>query len=104
MKKNILLSICAIIFACCAISFIFGKYIAKSKMETNLYPKTGVVYYVDHSTDIILIEDFFGELWLYEGADDWMEGDICAMIMDNNGTEEIKDDEIMTIRYDGWVE
>lgn len=72
--------------------------------KANLYPKSGTVIYVDKDGDVILIEDLAGHRWLYGGAEDWLEGDMVSMIMNNNGTEKIKDDEIVKIQYEGWRE
>lgn len=72
--------------------------------KANLYPKSGTVIYVDKDGDVILIEDLAGHRWIYGGAEDWLEGDMVSMIMNSNGTEQIKDDEIIKIQYEGWRE
>lgn len=77
-----------------------SAYISKA----NLYPKSGAVIYVDKAGDVILIEDLVGHRWIYGGAEDWLEGDMVSMIMDSRGTEQIKDDEIIKIQYEGWRE
>lgn len=37
-------------------------------------------------------------------AEDWFEGDIAALVMFDNGTPEIEDDEVVTASYCGWTE
>lgn len=71
---------------------------------SHVYPLCGVVIEVNHAEDYIAIEDFNGNIWEWNGAEDWCEGDIAAMIMEDNGTEIIYDDIIMDIAYNGWVE
>lgn len=67
----------------------------------HLYPLSTIVYDVCEENDIVTIEDFNGNLWQFSGVEDWRKGDICAVIFDSKGTEEIKDDEIIKVRYSG---
>lgn len=71
---------------------------------SHVYPLCGIVIEVNHTEDYIAIEDFTGNVWKWEGAEDWHEDDIAAMIMHDNNTEIIYDDIIMDIAYNGWVE
>lgn len=71
---------------------------------SHAYPLCGIVIEVNYAEDYIAIEDFTGNVWEWEGAEDWHEGDIAAMIMHDNNTEIIYDDIIMDITYNGWVE
>ena len=68
----------------------------------GLYPKTCVVTDVNYVTDTVQIEDFNGEIWEFHGCEDWVEDDICSVIMYDNGTEIIYDDVILSVRYSGW--
>lgn len=68
------------------------------------YPLCGIVVDVNYSDDCITIEDFNGNLWVWEGAEDWCVNDIAAMIMYDNGTEHIYDDVIISITYNGYLE
>ena len=83
-----------------AIGFVGGRLYEQKQVESNLYPKTGHILYVDHKANLLLIEDPLGHHWLYEGTKDWVEGDLCSMIMNNNGTDGIKDDEIVMLCYE----
>lgn len=70
----------------------------------GLYAKSTVVVEINEDDDIVVVEDFNGFLWEFEGCEDWVVGDICAMVMDNNGTPEtIFDDIILNTTYCGWV-
>ena len=101
----VILIVFAIIFIICG-SFFFGRYMGECDINERYYPKTGIVQYIDKdvSNGLLLIEDNFGMRWLWDGADGWQEGDIVSMIMDNKKTPKMKDDEIVTIEYDGHID
>lgn len=93
-----------------ALSFTGMGTIAKVQYQagaddimSHVYPLCGIVTEVNYAEDYITIEVFNGNMWEWEGTEDWNEGDIAAMIMDDNGTEIIYDDIIMDISYNGWV-
>lgn len=100
MKKYVVM---AVLFAL-AIGFYAGCYYVEKYVDNRYYPNSGYILYADYDNDLLLIEDTSGMKWLYEGVEDWMDGDRCSMIMDNKGTENIKDDDIIKIRYEGWGE
>lgn len=91
------------IIAVLGLFYLIG-YQSAYTSRANLYPKSGTVIYVDKDGDVILIEDLAGHRWIYGGAEDWLEGDMVSMIMNSNGTEKIKDDEIVVVKYEGWRE
>lgn len=64
----------------------------------NQYPAAGTVTVTG---DTVYVTDSTGNVWSFEGAEDWQTGDRAAMLMDDNGTETIYDDEILQIRYIG---
>ena len=64
----------------------------------NQYPAAGTVTVTG---DTVYVTDSTGNVWSFEGAEDWQTGDRAAMLMDDNGTETIYDDEILQIRYVG---
>lgn len=72
-------------------------------IQDNIYPETGTVIVVDEQEDTVTVEDFNGNQWEFLGAEDWMVGDICSMIMDGKGTDEIYDDEIIAAKYSGYT-
>ena len=68
------------------------------------YAKSFIVVDLDYDKDIVTIEDFNGFTWEFFGCDDWEKGDICAALMDDNGTTEtIFDDCIVNTTYCGWI-
>ena len=66
------------------------------------YPTCATVVELDRENDEVVVEDFNGNLWAFDGCEDWAEGDICAMIMNDEGTSEIYDDTIVQVRYCGY--
>ena len=72
--------------------------------QTNMgfYPMTTVVTDVNYGTDEVTCTDFNGNNWVFTECEDWNKGDICSMIMCDNGTEIIYDDNIISEHYDGW--
>ena len=70
----------------------------------EIYSNCGIVSNVDYENDLVSVEDFGGFVWQFFGCEDWEEGDICAMTMDNNGTPNtIFDDIVVNTNYCGWV-
>lgn len=70
----------------------------------NYYPLSCYVDYIDYDNNIVTVVDFGTENeWEFEGVEDWMEGDICSMIMYDNGTQTIYDDEIVKVKYCGYI-
>lgn len=65
---------------------------------------SGIVTEVNRQENKVVVTDSTGNKWEFDGAEDWHMSDIAAMIMEDNGTEEIYDDEIIDIQYDGRVE
>lgn len=72
--------------------------------ENHIYSLTTVVEYVDYDHDKVYCKDFNGEVWYFNGCEDWIEGDIASMVMFDNGSKIIYDDEIISIKYCGWFE
>lgn len=77
---------------------------AQTVEAENLYPMTTIVVEVNEEEDTVSVVDFNGEEWTFEGAEEWNKGDIASMIMDTKGTEIIYDDEIVSVKYDGWLD
>ena len=63
----------------------------------------GMVELVNHEQDFMVLVDYNGNEWIYEGVEDFDCGDIVAAIMEERGTPTIYDDEIIMIRYAGYM-
>lgn len=95
------ISLCVAFFTAITIAAFAPK---TAEPEHKLYPMTAMVFELDEENDLVIIEDFNGNLWDFEGIEEWMIGNICSVIMDDIGTETIFDDEIVSVRYDGWID
>ena len=70
--------------------------------EINLYPQAAVVMDVEEETGLITTVDENGELWQFFD-DEWLPGDLCLMIMSDEGTLEIWDDVIISKKNAGSI-
>lgn len=71
--------------------------------SAEIYPNTYIVVAVDQQEDVIVLEDFNGNVWVWEGAEDWFVGDVASALMDDQNTGSIYDDEILMLRYTGYL-
>lgn len=71
--------------------------------SAETYAMTTVVVSVDYNTDTVEVEDFNGNIWAFNGYEDWQVFDVCSLVMDDNDTVIIYDDVIMSMRYNGWL-
>ena len=73
-----------------------------SEPDSRYYPQAGWVSEIEPSEDIVTVTWFNGNQFQFYGVEDWEQGDICAMIMDTNGTpNNLRDDSIVAVRYCG---
>lgn len=68
------------------------------------YSLTTVVVSLDYDADVVECIDFNGNIWAFDGCEDWSLFDICSMIMDDMDTDIIYDDCIVNYHCDGWIE
>ena len=66
----------------------------------QLYAATMRVYATDEKTDVLTLEDSQGFLWEIAGVDDWTAGDFANVILDDAGTDQIFDDQILAVKYE----
>ncbi len=98
--KKVCVFIWVLIFVCMMLFVLFPTYAnANSCIE---YPTCGIVIEVNEEENLVIFQDFTGNQWSFEGTEDWCVNDICACIMNDNGTVIIYDDIIVSVRYCGW--
>ena len=85
-----------------AIALVLIALCATLTATAEIYPETAKVVEVDYDTDTVTVETFTGFLFTFEGCEDWMVGDCASLIMEDNGTELVYDDEIIMAQYGGW--
>lgn len=71
---------------------------------SNYYPECGVVTEVKQTgtepwETTVIFETMNGNLFQFEGGEDLEEGDVIALIMNDMGTLEVKDDIVIDVRY-----
>lgn len=96
MKKFII--IWCIVIAC---AILMGIAACASAEQ---YPQTFVVDSINYNQNYMILIDFNGNEWIHEDVEDFDRGDIVAAIMEERGTPTIYDDEIIMIRYAGYME
>lgn len=91
-----------------AIGLVIATGIALSGCNNNqntyaeVYPQYSVVVDTDTQADIVTVECKNGQQYQFDGVEDWMEGDICSLMINTNGTEMVADDKIIKAEYDGY--
>lgn len=73
------------------------------KAYEDVYPETAIVTETDLETDLVTVETLNGNLFQFEGIEDYQTGDIVSMIMDSNKTPEVTDDIILSVKYSGYI-
>lgn len=95
-------SLIALLGAAAAVSFAGASH-AGEPAPKNYYAMTAVVSDLDYAGDTVTVENASGFTWCFEGTEDWEVGDVASLVMDDNGTEIIFDDEIVSVRYSGYI-
>lgn len=72
----------------------------------GIYPTTMVVVSeTEPTTGYTILQDFNGNQWeIYLEDSDWFPGDVVSCIVDGKETESIIDDEIISVRYSGYLD
>ena len=97
-------TICLIVMFA-TIASTFDKTICQlynANQQKHLYPLSTTVMEINNDT--VTVEDSNGNLWSFDGTEDWQINDSCALIMDDNSTKNIRDDVIISTRYQGRME
>jgi hypothetical protein len=77
---------------------LFG-FVKANAEQHNYYANTAVVTEVDKANNLVTVEDCNGNTWQFTETEDWEFADTCSMLMDNKGTQNVSDDEIIQITY-----
>lgn len=70
----------------------------------DLYSVAMIVTELDEENDTVIMQDANGNIWSFEGIEDWFVGDLASVMLDKNGTQEIYDDTIVKVRYTGVID
>lgn len=102
MKKKVFVLIHIVVLLAVILCSCVERQPAPTEAESELYPMTAVVDRLEDNDKVVCV-DYNENVWVFEGIEDWQEGDIVAMMMDTCGTDTIYDDEIVDVRYCGSV-
>ena len=106
MKSRALIVV-SVIFAGMSIGVIMSVILFNITVNTqpkvNYYPLTTIVSLVNHEADTVEVKDGNGTIWVFTGCEDWQIGDTCSLIMSDNGTVNIYDDEIVKTKYSSFT-
>lgn len=77
---------------------------ASTIIAPTYYPTTTVVTEV--TAENVKVKTFSGiEYTMPNEGEDWFEGDLASLIMEENGTsDDITDDTVVVARYSGWID
>lgn len=102
--KNLIIT--ALLSACA--TFVVTVTVCQVKTEKyvqeNLYARTGIVTEVDRKADFVIAKCANGNKYRCYGASDYEIGDIVSLIAKQNHTEIVTDDDVVSHRYDGFIE
>ena len=85
-------------------SLFLGGMSSKDIDNAGFYAETMAIIEVNTEDEIISCMSFNGNVWEFEDTcGDWEIGDVCSVLMCDNGTEIVTDDIIMSVKYSGWV-
>ena len=101
MKNSVLRIACALLLVV-AVFFGYLAFIGNhADASANYYALTAVVVEVNRVDDIVVVVDGAGNAWEFTECDDWQVGDFASLLMNNNNTTNIYDDEIVSVKYGG---
>ena len=85
----------------------FASTTSETETElSNYYPVLAVVTETNTKTDTFTLMTLPDEnLWIESESEDWSAGDLATCVLYDNGTlDDFEDDEIVAIRYVGYVD
>ena len=92
---NKLVKTTALILAVVLMFFVFSS----GKSYSRTYSMAAQVCEVNRVEDLVILLDGSGHEWAIRGVENWRNGDVVLLWMDDRGTENILDDEIVDIRF-----
>ena len=101
--RRIVLVIASLLIASAMLCNNNNTKVKQKKQINYYYPMTTIVREIDNKNDIVTVENNDGELFQFIGIEDWQINDICSLMLDNNGTENIYDDIIIKTIYNGNI-
>lgn len=95
----------AIITFLCLFVVVLGSSKVLAQKENNIYPECLQIVEINQAADIVQGRTCSGLIFSFYGVEDYMLGDLVAVIMDDNGTpDSVLDDIIIDVRYAGYID
>jgi hypothetical protein len=105
----IVLGLIALVFNVFMIGFTVRGTIddkAQSEPDARVFDDiratTAVITGFNFTDDTVICADSAGNIWEFEGIEDWCYGDVVTLLFDTQKTKEIFDDEIIRATYNAW--
>lgn len=74
-------------------------------ISNNLHSRVAIITKIDEESNLVTATCGNGNVFsFYDTNEDWMLGDLCSLIMYDNGTEVVSDDKVISARYGGFIE
>lgn len=104
MKKvfRVIAAVLAVAAVFTAGFFCAGAAEPGTALPAGIYPETAVVWALEEETDTVWVCTATGFMYGFHGIEDYFEGDLVSLIMYDNGTEYVMDDEILSACYSGF--
>ena len=69
-----------------------------------VYPDVMIVVDLDTQHDVVTVETSTGHDYQFYGCEDYAIGDLVGVLMYNNLTDDVRDDQILRAQYSGFNE
>lgn len=84
------------------VATLMATMIPAAPALTGTYAKTAVVSEIDQTADVVRVETPSGIKYEFSGREDYELGDFVSLLMDDKGTVDIRDDEVLAATYAGY--
>ena len=76
-------------------------FLIMAAASAELQPRLTVVCEIDYQNDVVYVQDCVGFIWSFYGAEDWLIGDYCNLIISwDEETHDIRTGEIICAEYE----
>lgn len=98
LKKILNITLYTIDIIATIIALVFILNFNKPADNDNLYMMQSTIVDVT-SSNIVVVETVNGDIFEFKGNGTWLVKDSVVLLMDNNGTDDVKDDKIIDVNY-----
>lgn len=84
------------------IAALMATLIPAVPAQAGTYAKTAMVSEINREIDVIRVETPSGIKYEFSGCEDYELGDFVSLLMDDKGTADVRDDEVLAATYAGY--